>query len=175
MNRNSAIVFATMALALSTGLLVMALDRDHIGVRYARNGWILRVGYDGALYFDHISGWPPAWYHGLSLLHDHRGGGAHAGPDTLWANSVGSIWIRHPAVAWRAGTPPVITSIGGKIGLLPILFFGILRPIQFLRRKYRSRKKPPGICDVCGYDLRATPDQCPECGTKPDGESLTTA
>ena len=46
----------------------------------------------------------------------------------------------------------------------PLPIRGLIRLRRWRRTRRRTRA---GHCIACGYDLRATPDRCPECGTAP--------
>ncbi len=48
---------------------------------------------------------------------------------------------------------------------VPVVLFGAYPTLVFVRgplRRYRRRKR--SLCVTCGYDLRASPERCPECG-----------
>ena len=54
---------------------------------------------------------------------------------------------------------------GAATMLKPNWSFGVIRATRVSTGGLRAwRRPPPGSCRTCGYDLRATPDRCPECG-----------
>lgn len=62
-----------------------------------------------------------------------------------------------------------LLQINGGGLILPVWFFVmvvlVLIASNWLRK---STGHIDGFCRRCGYDLRATPERCPECGTRPE-------
>jgi hypothetical protein len=61
---------------------------------------------------------------------------------------------------WRTDGLFLLPFVG--LFVLPMLMSGI---VLFVKHKEENDDRPGKFCRVCGYDLRATPDRCPECGT----------
>ncbi|MBA3273968.1 MAG: hypothetical protein H0T11_08885 [Chthoniobacterales bacterium] len=57
------------------------------------------------------------------------------------------------------------------VRLLPLaLIAGVPPALWIVSTVRRRRRDQVGRCRNCGYDLRATPDRCPECGLEPKNE-----
>jgi len=60
-------------------------------------------------------------------------------------------------VPYWSGSVPCIYGVG---------VFAVL-PGAWVIVRLRRGKVAAGCCEVCGYDLRGSPDRCPECGAVP--------
>ena len=67
----------------------------------------------------------------------------------------GYIWNRGAGNTLCVAAPSWIPPI-------PLAALGVM---FWFRHRVRRRRASAGLCATCGYDLRATPDRCPECGT----------
>jgi hypothetical protein len=98
--------------------------------------------------------WPPDGWHWTAI----------GGPPTPYADGGGAnrwgmshTFFTDPAGRWRRIVFPTWPAA---------VVFAILPGMMLTRAIRRRRRGREGHCAKCGYDLRATPDRCPECGAE---------
>ena len=147
-------------------------------VLWVRNHWVSdRVRW--AIIRSLTMGHPVGWYYSLSA---YRGG-------------VYVLWVETPLSGEGVGVesrsidrPHIFDTDPGSGGLgfrynprrspalhavgfagVPLWFIALLAAAgpaaRFVRGRIRRRRSAAGLCLRCGYDVRATPERCPECGT----------
>ncbi len=68
---------------------------------------------------------------------------------------------------WEADVKyTLLELVSAILPLLWVLWFGIPRAVFIGRWLVELRRLKTGKCVHCGYDLRATPHRCPECGKR---------
>ena len=118
--------------------------RYHVMLRLGRMTWFVERGRAGPLRFFHR----PTTPFGNNMADDV--------PSTLG--------FGYEAHGWA--DPNVATTYTTNVPLWFVLALFLIAPggvlIEKVRRARAARRA--GYCPVCGYDLRATPNRCPECG-----------
>jgi len=128
------------------------LIRRLVTVRASGNYLQISFGHISSLLFNAVSPTEEGFYH-LT----HVPGNADMSLWVIW-----SLWgfsysrIQNPMLMARIFTVPIWSLA---------LAFAILPAVGLAKRLRHSRRLSSNLCPTCGYDMRATPERCPECGT----------
>ena len=166
---------AAAVLLLASALAMMGLwgwsysTAQYVGWTSA-TGWRGGLSMAGLLRFEHgtfvmdKSGWSyvsyPVTHHGAGLWNEvaarDRGGG--------WLKRIGVAYSSTDygddgrQMRYAVYLPHWVVVVG-------LLLPAAVRSWMILRRRRVAMRRGRNCCVVCGYDLRATPGRCPECGT----------
>jgi len=162
---------ATVGLAVVCVLVVALWVRSEF--RHDDVGWRRGAGYChlgsglGRVMFDRVEPWrqpstPLVGYSSSRIAPFERGRQVWAG-HYWW----GFQWFSRP-------DRPAAFSGGLWVAAVPYWFLLTIcapLPVIGVVRELRRSRPRAGWCAGCGYDLRATPGRCPECGRVVEGDA----
>jgi hypothetical protein len=156
----------TVASALSLLLCMAALAVGLIGSWSPCEGEIFGTHHciyyysaEGVFGFVWSSGWPsPDWVYSARTL-------AAPLPFTRHNCFVVEMSTERLILSPNGVATASVSYRGFRTNVLYGSFLAIILPVAWEVLRRRKRQQQTGYCPTCGYDLRASKDRCPECGT----------
>jgi hypothetical protein len=133
-------------------------------------GWYRNHFYVNTLEVDHVPGW--RWQHTAVQPPPEfpHIGGAYFTRGTYFLGFQEYTFVYPPGYPSSVPTMQTFVVPMWMIAIITAIPLGLWWRSQRYRRLINRRRN--NLCARCGYDLRATPVRCPECGEVPGGTAV---